>query len=378
MRTLSKSAVTMSLILATAGAGVAAADDAAAPAAKPAVPALSDILTAAGLTATGYVDGTYNYTSISPPGGSSVDTNTFALNQASLTLGYTPASGVGALVQAVAGTEAGNGCYAPGYLPCGSAGSTSSFNILQAYAQYVVGKTTLYAGKFVTMAGAEVAAPTGNTNVSRSLLFWYSEPVTHVGARVAYAASDQLTLTAGVNNGWNNDGSVTRGGKTVELAAGYTPNKIVSLVADGYYGAYDLGGFSGNRSLVDLVGTWNATSALTVIVNVDYDSQDHYAGPGTGTASWYGVAGYLNYAINDTWRVSGRGEYLDDKDSYATALPTSTLGKETTVGEGTVTFGYAPAKNFELRLEGRYDSYKPKGASATNVTQGWVQALFKF
>ena len=87
MRTLSKSAVTMSLILATAGAGVAAADDAAAPAAKPAVPALSDILTAAGLTATGYVDGTYNYTSISPPGGSSVDTNTFALNQASLTLG---------------------------------------------------------------------------------------------------------------------------------------------------------------------------------------------------------------------------------------------------------------------------------------------------
>jgi hypothetical protein len=376
MRTLSKSAVTMSLILATAGAGVAMADDAAAPAAKPAVPALSDILTAAGLTATGYVDGTYSYTSVKPPGGGSFDTNTFALNQASLSIAYTPASGFGALVNAVAGTEACNGCYAVGY---GTTAGTSSFNLLQAYAQYVSGKTTVYAGKFVTLAGAEVAAPNGDTNVTRSLLFFYSEPVTHVGARVAYAATDKVTITLGANNGWNNDGSVTKGGKTAELGLSITPNKMFALAAAGYYGDFDVGGgVYGNRGLVDVVGTWNATSALTVIVNADYDSQDHYAGAGTGTATWYGVAGYLNYAINDAWRVSGRGEYLDDKDSYATAVPTATLGKETTVGEGTVTFGYAPAKNFELRLEGRYDSYKPKGASATDVTQGWVQALFKF
>jgi len=378
MRTLSKSAVTMSLILATAGAGVASADDAAAPAAaKPAVPALSDILTAANLTATGYVDGTYSYFSASPPGGGSTDTNAFALNQASLSIAYAPAAGFGALVNAVAGTEAFNGGYGPGYGP--TPAGTSSFNLLQAYVQYISGKTTAYVGKFVTLAGAEVAAPTGDTNVTRSLLFFYNEPVTHVGARVAYAASDKVTITLGANNGWNNDGSVTKGGKTAELGLSLTPNKIFSLAAAGYYGDYDVGGgVYGNRGLVDVVGTWTASSALTVIVNADYDSQDHYAGAGTGTATWYGVAGYLNYAINDSWRVSGRGEYLDDKDSYATAIPTATLGKETTVGEGTVTFGYAPAKNFELRLEGRYDSYKPKGVGATNVTQGWVQALFKF
>ena len=118
MRTIGKSAVTVSLLLAASAAGTASAEDA-----KPAgtaAPALSDILTSSGITATGYVDGTYSYVSASPPTGSSVDTNTFALNQASLTLGYLPTTGFGALVNAVAGTEAGNGCYAPGYLPCGS------------------------------------------------------------------------------------------------------------------------------------------------------------------------------------------------------------------------------------------------------------------
>jgi hypothetical protein len=370
MRTLSRSAVTLSLILATAG--VAVADDAK-PDAKPTAPTLSDVLASSGLTATGYIDGTYSYLSLSPSGGSSQDTNTFALNQASLTLGFTPATGFGALVNAVAGTEASNGCYAPGYLSsCG--GSTSSFNLLQAYVQYVTGKATISAGKYVTLAGAEVAAPSGNVNVTRSLLFWYSEPVTHVGARVAYAATDKATFTVGVNNGWNIDGSTQKGGKTAEFGLSLVPSKMFSLAAAGYYGDFDVGGgVVGKRALVDVVGTWTATSSLTVVVNGDWDSQDHAGGAGTGSASWYGVAGYLNYAINDTWRTSLRGEYLDDKDGYATGA-----GVETKVDEGTLTFGYMPAKNFELRLEGRYDTYKPSGGSSLDSKQGWVQVLFKF
>jgi len=56
----------------------------------------------------------------------------------------------------------------------------------------------------------------------------------------------------------------------------------------------------------------------------------------------------VNYAINSQWRVSVRGEYLDDKDGGATGLVQK-------LKEATVTFGYAPVKSFELRLEGRYD-----------------------
>ena len=365
MRMIGKSAVTISLMLAAAAAGTALADEA-----KPAAPALSDVLASSGITATGYIDGTYSYLSVSPPGESSVDTNTFALNQASLSLGYQPASGFGALVNAVAGTEAGNGCYAPGYLPCSTAGSTSSFNLLQAYVQYISGKTTVYLGKFTTLAGAEVAVPTGDVNVSRSLLFWYNEPVTHVGARVAFAASSTASFTVGVNNGWNVDSSAGSG-KTLELGFSLTPSKSFALAGAAYYGDVDRANGLNARTLVDLVATWTASPSLTIVGNVDWDKQEFAGG---SAAKWWGAAAYANYAINDTWRTSLRLEYLDDQDGFGTGL----VGDGGKVNEGTLTFGYAPAKNFEFRVEGRYDTYKPDVGEDGKLTQAWLQALFKF
>jgi hypothetical protein len=370
MRSLGTALAAASL-LALAGVDVAVADETKTDT-KPTAPLLSDILEASGVTATGYVDGTYSYLSRSPAVGPTQDTNSFALNQASLTLAYTPPTEFGVLINAVVGTEACDGCYAPGYGSSGAHASTSSINLLQGYVQYVTGKATILGGKFLTLAGAEGAVPTGDVNVTRSLLFWYSEPTTHVGVRAVYTASEKATFTIGVNNGWNNDGSVPNGGKTAELAMSLTPSKTFSLAAATYYGAFDLGGgLVGNRALVDVVGTWTATPALTVVLNADWDQQDHASGPGTGTASWYGVAGYLNYAINSVWRISLRGEYLDDKDGF-------NFGTSTKVEEGTLTFGYMPAKKFELRLEARYDTYKPDGGGSNKATQGWVQALYKF
>ena len=358
-------------LLAFAAVNPAVADDTKADT-KPTAPLLSDVLGASGITATGYVDGTYSYLSQSPTAGPTQDTNSFALNQASLTIGYTPPTEFGALVNAVAGTEACDGCYAPGYGSSGAHAGTSSVNLLQAYAQYVAGKATILGGKFLTLAGAEGAVPTGNANVTRSLLFWYSEPTTHVGARVIYAASDTASFTFGVNNGWNNDGTVPNGGKTAELAMTLTPSKTFTFATAAYFGGFDLGsGLTGNRALVDIVGTWTATPALTVVVSADWDQQDHASGPGTGAASWYGVAGYLNYAINPTWRTSLRLEYLDDQDGF-------NFGSSTKVNEGTLTFGYMPAKRFELRFEARYDTFKPDDGGSSNATQAWLQALYKF
>ena len=326
------SMLSATFLLALAAASPAMADDTKADV-KPPVPQLSDILEASGVTATAYLDGTYSYLSQSPASGPTQNTNSFALNQASLTVAYTPPKDFGVLVNAVAGTEACDGCYAPGYGSSGAHASTSSINLLQAYVPYATDKATILAGKFLTLAGAEGAVPTANANVTRSLLFWYSEPTTHVGARMIYTASSEATITFGVNNGWNNDGSVANGGKTTELAMSLTPSKTFSLSATTYYGAFDVGaGLVGNRAMFDVVGTWSATSALTVVMNADWDQQDHGGGPGTGSVSWYGVAGYLNYAINSTWRTSLRVEYLDDQDGF-------NFGTSTRVNEGTLTFG---------------------------------------
>jgi len=373
MSMFGKTAATLSLILAAAWADGAFADDAPAAAAAPAAPAkptgptLSDVLGASGLTVTGYVDATGSIAH-----DSSADYSTFALNQASFTLAMQPATGFGALVQVAAGTEA-NGNYAPGY-GYGATSSSTKFDIVQGFAQYVAGKSTVIMGKYVTLAGAEVAAPTGNTNITRSLLFWYSEPVTHTGARVTYAASDTASFMVGLNDGWNAETSVGNG-KTVELGASLTPSKTFAFTAAAYYG--DQNGTTANglhrlgkKALLDAVATWTVSSAVTVIVNADWDQQNITGG---STASWYGAAAYLNYAINDKWRTSVRVEYLDDKEGFAN---TALVGPELKVDEGTVTFGYAPSKNYEFRLEGRYD--KNDAFSSGNITQAWLAALYKF
>jgi len=54
--------------------------------------------------------------------------------------------------------------------------------------------------------------------------------------------------------------------------------------------------------------------------------------------------------------LSERAEYLDDKDGFFT-------GVEQKLKEGTITLGYAPVENFEVRLEGRYDK-APEGTIA--------------
>jgi hypothetical protein len=107
---------------------------------------------------------------------------------------------------------------------------------------------------------------------------------------------------------------------------------------------------------------------VTIVGNLDWDKQEFADGT---AAKWWGAAAYANIALSDTWRTSLRLEYIDDQDGYGTGV----VGK---VNEGTLTFGYAPAKNFEFRVEGRYDTYKPDAGENLKVTQAWLQALYKF
>ncbi len=388
------------------GATAAWADSAPSAPAKPPAPSLTDILSSSGITATGYVDATYsNFSYSGGPSGATAprDYNSFLFQQAGLTLAYQPASGFGALVNVVAtpysSVYVDN--YAPDphyYLSSGKAPGTPNFELFQGYAQYAGGPWTVIAGKFSTLAGAEVYAPNGNTNVTRSILF-SEEPLTHTGVRATYAANSKLSLILGVNNGWINSGDETSTGpeKTIEAGIALTPNKVLSWTLQNYYGRDELtwgpAGQRGNLEFLDTVLTWNATSALTLIGSVDYGDVGATtvgATPATPSASWWGAAGYVNYAINSQWRVSLRGEYFDDQDGYLTgaySIPVTTymtspgiVTASQRLAEGTVTFGYDPVKNFELRLEARYDA--PQAVNGINrfpdSTQGWCEALFHF
>lgn len=337
---------------------------------------LGQILANSGITESGYVAASY-YDSSGYNTYHQFDTShdTFQLDEAGLQLAYQPKSGFGAVVDVIAGEDAKIVDAAES-----AGGSANSFDILQGYAQYVAGPLTVQAGKFTTLAGAEVIAPTGNTNFSRSLLF-FAEPMTHTGLRATYAVTDTLSVIVGVNNGWNYT-KVNYGSKTGELGVAFNPNKFFSLTAQLYAGKDPL--YAAERTFFDTVATFNATSALSFVVSYDWGKQETSTATPAGFAggNWDGIAGYINYQLNSQWRVSLRGEYLDDKDG--TTLVT---GTRQNLKEATLTFGYDPVASFEVRLEGRYDtSSEPTFLKATNPVAQYgsnqsevaVQGVYKF
>lgn len=338
------------------------------------VTTLAQLLANSGITESGYVAASY-YDSSGYNTDHQFDTShdTFQLDQAGLQLAYQPKSGFGALVDVIAGSDAKIVDAAE------SAGaSANSFDILQGFVQYVTGPLTVQAGKFTTLAGAEVVAPTGDTNFSRSLLF-FAEPMTHTGLRATYVLTDTISVIVGVDNGWNYT-KIDSGSKTGELGVALNPNRYFSLTAQLYAGKDPY--FGAERTLFDTVATCNATAALSFVVSYDWGKQESStATPSTFTpGSWDGVAGYVNYQLNSRWRVSLRAEYLDDKNGFVT-------GAAQGLKEGTITFGYDPAASFELRLEGRYDtsseptflkSKTPFYEYGSNQTEVALQGVYKF
>lgn len=359
-------AAAMALGMATAGAAIA--DEAADAAAKPPASSLADILQLSGITVSGYVAASYYHSNgYSTFHEFDVEHDTFQLDQAALTLAYQPKEGFGALINVAAGEDMR-------ILHATEDAQDNTFDLIQGYVQYATGPLTVIAGKYVTLAGAEVIAPTGNTNFSRSLLF-FAEPLTHTGVRATYAVNDTVSLIGGVNNGWNTT-ATSYGAKTGELGLAWTPNKLFSLAAQGYIGkeqAYDA-----QRALLDVVATYTATSVWTFVLSCDWGKQEQTAG--LPDLDWNGLAGYVNYAFNDQWRASLRAEYLDDKDGFVSGTPQN-------LKEVTLTFGYDPVKTFELRLEARYDksdhatflrTLPPAVSVADNQTGIALQGVFKF
>ncbi len=370
--------------------------------AKPADAAPAAIYSIGGFDLTGHVD--VGFTSLSGSGKFGIVTGTGVstggnnrvfdferskakLHAIDLQLTKTPDAGWGGVIDATLGKDADIiGSY--GLIVdnnVGTAQGKRNADLTQAYLHYGAAPFTLIAGKFVTLAGAEYIKSPLNTNYSRSILFGYAIPFTHTGVRATYKASDELSFVGGINQGWdqfkdsNND-------KTIELQALYTPSKTVSLAATVYAGKENLGIYGsvtpekGSRNLLDLLGTFNLNDQTTLVLNFDYGTQDGIPTltGGTSKATWQGLAGYVNYAINDQWKLSFRAETFDDKDGARTGLAQKW-------NEVTLTAAYLPSKNWELRGEIRKDSsdkdsFVDSNGSTLKSNQNsfGIEALYKF
>lgn len=271
--------------------------------------------------------------------------------------------------------------------------NNDSFDVTQAYLQYATGPFTLIAGKFETLAGAEVIEDPSNTQVSRSILFGYAVPFTHTGARLSYAPSALFTVNAGINNGWDDTKGNGTGAKTGEFGLAYN-GAVVSLTAQGYFGterisnaawASAAGSPAGHRSLVDVVGTYHVNPKLTLQGNFDTGRQENTplvdgAGAATspsGTATWNGVAGYATYQLTPKFSASVRAETFSDGGGYRT-------GYDQRWRETTLTFAYAPSAPVLFRIEGRADDsnqavwFDSAGILRNTLQSVAAQVLVKF
>jgi len=337
----------------------------------------------------GYIDGSYNYLVRSNRFTSDVfdrvfdiNENGFTLQQAGITLAYQPKNGLGGLITPVIGRD--TYIFAPyGWNP--DYGSQwVGFAIPQAYLQYAVGTLTFMAGNLIELAGAENLFSYNDTNFSRSILWGYAEPFTIMGLRASYIPTEKLTLIVGINNGWDSIRDTSRN-KTIELGASYHFNPTFSLAGYAYSGQQRIAertssGPTGQRTLIDLIATFNVTEKLSLVTNYDGAIQTKATLPSGNVAEvvWQGIAGYINYIFTEKWRTSVRGEIFSDRNGYRTGV--AQCWKELTL-----TLGFEPIKNFELRAETRHDfsnvsSFVNKNSIGTNNNQQSyaLEAFYQF
>ena len=358
---------------------------------KPAeAPVAPPIFSIWGFDLTGHVDVGYAYLKGSGKFVSGVNDRVFDFKHDSayfhaldLTFTNTPDNGWGGLLDVTIGKDADTiAAYGTISKSKGPAnGANHYIDPTQFYVYYGAAPFSIIAGKYVTNSGAEVIKSDGDVNYSRSILFGYAIPFTHTGIRATYKASDTLTLLGGVNGGWDTLEYVNRGA-TAELGGTFAPTKAFSVTAS-YYGGKQLVAYypksdaRGTRNLFDVVAAFNATDELTLILNYDYGDQARGAFDG-GKAKWDGIAGYVNYQFNEQWRLSVRGEYFNDRDGYRTGVAQKWT-------EGTVTVAYLPAKEWEIRAEGRFDHsdtsafLKSDGVTPTSRQNSFgLEVLYKF
>ena len=247
--------------------------------------------------------------------------------------------------------------------------NTAKIDLQEAYGSYKIpvgSGLTLKAGKFVTLLGYEVIESPLNLNFSRSFLYSFSIPLTHVGALASYSVTDWLTLTGGPVVGWDiaddNNGAMSWLGQIA-----VTPMKDLSTNLNWISGkeySYDTTGQlrnGGVRTVLDLVVNYTGIKNLMLGANVDYGwEQDEaflksIATRSDADANWWGYAVYAAYDWTEKLRTALRGEYFADPMGARTGA-----GQKISLWEMTATVQYKIWRGLVGRLEYRHDEADTK------------------
>ena len=246
--------------------------------------------------------------------------------------------------------------------------NTEKFDLQEAYASYrfpLAEGLTLKAGKFVTVHGYEVIEAPNNLNFSRSFLFTFAVPLTHVGALATLVPTPWLSLTAGPVVGWDvaedNNRSMSVMGQIV-----VTPVEGLTTAVNVITGPEQNLNDTNRRSVVDLVVTYTRIPKVTVAANASVGWEENEAAlVASGTRSetdarWWGIAGYAAYDWTERVRTAVRAEYFADPEGVRTAATAAGVGGRVSLWEVTATAQYRIWRGLLGRLEYRHDEADSK------------------
>lgn len=217
----------------------------------------------------------------------------------------------------------------------------------QAFGTYRLNdRVSLDFGKFNTSAGAEVLENNNNFTFSRSFLFTFG-PFVHTGAKVNVKATDELTLTFGVVNGWDVDFD-NNADKTFQFTALYalpTGGAISFTTYQGKEGIKPVGGELDWRMFYDLVFVQEFTESFKFNFNAAFGKE--------GDSKWFGAAASGRYAVSDALALALRLEHFNDPDNNRFVIGGLTDGSHVTSVTGAISLPFG--SNAELRGEYRAD-----------------------
>ena len=154
-----------------------------------------------------------------------------------------------------------------------------------------------------------------NDNATRSLLFGFAIPFTHLGVRATYHFSRQITGMLMVVNGWDVAEDTNRS-KTVGGQLSLSPASSLTIVLNGMIGPERANNEADARSLLDGTAVWKLTDHVTLGANGDWGSERGAVVAGQD-ARWTGFAGYARGALGNL-ALSLRAESFDDRDGART------------------------------------------------------------
>jgi hypothetical protein len=308
-------------------------------------------------------------------------TNGAALHWVGLNFSY-PASPVGGAVSLRFGPSAS--------LYAGGDASINLTSVKQAFASWkpggAEGTVTLDFGKYDQPFGSELADSQLNLNYTRSVLYWYAQPLFFTGFRLDWAPVAAFDVKLFAVNGWNNSLDNNSGksfGVQVMLKPadafiaylGYLAGPeqadtqsifcpagtAFSAGADACAASPGAAGGAATvavpganqrvRHLADVVLDVNPTKDVRLLFNATYGHDQVPVGANpTAGVSFYGANLGARYAFNDTFALAARGEVYWDPDGFSTAT-----GKFTRLVDGTLTLAAAPSEHLQIKLDGRLD-----------------------